>query len=168
MNMYGYAFYRRNSGCRLLYSLTGFDYRCLIFGEKSLHTFINRLITDQPDYVIGFGVYGGRDQDKLRIETVCRNTFGRKPVIEGGPPELLMKPFIHPTLNLKNAKWMGNSWCNRSSYEITNQKARGQLSSAFTFIHVPKKITEGHIYDLQSQIDSLLQGEFVIPAEGVL
>lgn len=30
---------------------------------------------EQPGYILGLGVYSGKDQDKIRIETKCTNQF---------------------------------------------------------------------------------------------
>lgn len=68
--IYGFAFSGLSS---LLYRLKEIDCCYLIFGEASINKYIEFLLHDQPEYIIGLGLYSGKDQDKIRIETLCSN-----------------------------------------------------------------------------------------------
>lgn len=79
--------------------------------------------------VVGMGDYGGRDNDKLRIETKCNNKFRNK-ILTG---KLQLTPFLKPGVNAKYAEGIGNSFCNLISHLMINR-----TRSEYAFIHIPK------------------------------
>lgn len=84
--------------------------------------------------VLGLGEYGGRDSDKIRIETVCKNRFRNNDIILRGQDTIAITAFIKPNTNMKLAQGMGNSWCNKTSYLIRHSFP----DIAFSFLHIPK------------------------------
>jgi pyrrolidone-carboxylate peptidase len=94
--IFGFAFTRRNISCRTLYALKNLDSRYLLWGQKSIDKYSEFLLEHQPDHILGLGIYTGRDQTKIRIETKCSNIF-KKQFIEGNSQkELEIKPFLKP------------------------------------------------------------------------
>jgi hypothetical protein len=99
---------------------------------QALDTFIAQTDFTRYDYVLGCGMYSGRGEQALRIETRCSNQF-RKVI---SPIERLAIPyFLHPDTSIVLAASICNSWCNRISYQIL-QKAPG---TAYSFVHIPKR-----------------------------
>ena len=102
--------------------------------------YLDMLIHDQPDCVLGLGTYSGVDQDKIRIETICTNQF-RNNVINGDTHKKTeINHFLLPTENMKYASAIGNSYCNLVSWKIMQLINQEKLESQYTFLHVPRKI----------------------------
>ncbi len=140
MSIHVFAFTRRNISCQTLYGVDGFDHRTLLWGVASIDRFVQKLLADQPDYILGMGIYGGRDREHIRIETTCFNKFRRKEIMPGAPEKLDIPYFVQPTETSILAKSIGNSWCNLVSWKIVEQIIKGDLKSRFTFLHLPKRM----------------------------
>jgi pyrrolidone-carboxylate peptidase len=158
MRVYGFAFTRRNISCQTLYSVEGFTHRTLLWGEVSIDRYVQKLLLDQPEYILGMGIYGGRDREHIRIETTCFNKFRRKEIMPGAPEQFEIPYFVKPTEISIIAKSIGNSWCNLVSWKITEQIMRGDLKSKFTFLHLPKRmdlnLTTTEVNSIFVQLDS--------------
>jgi hypothetical protein len=100
--------------------------------HEAIADLINNIRSLKPKRVLGLGDYNGRDQDKLRIETICNNKFRNQVLKENN---LEIKPFLKPLNRSKYAKGLGNSWCNLVSLKIVNSKV---ADLEYCFIHVPK------------------------------
>ena len=83
-------------------------------------------------FVLGLGQYSGKDKDKLRIETICKNKFRNKLIDINGKSEYLISTQINPGVESKNACGIGNSYCNLLSYLIASK------NNNYAFIHIPK------------------------------
>jgi len=142
--IYGFAL---GSTGRLLYRLKNIDC-CYLIYPNNLDHYLNMLLHDQPPYILGLGFYSGIDQDQIRIETICTNQFRNDFIDDNKQIEIEIKPFInHLDDYMKYSKAIGNSYCNRTSYEVMKLINRGQLKSQYTFLHVPKT------FDFRTAID---------------
>ncbi len=98
------------------------------------------LMNDKPKYILGLGVYTGRDQDKIRIETKCTNQFRNNVIEEKTIEEIDINYFLTPSISSKYATAIGNSYCNLVSWKIMRLIETKQLQSQYTFLHVPKSM----------------------------
>jgi pyrrolidone-carboxylate peptidase len=148
--IYGFAF----GGVRnLLYRLKEITCCYLVFGETSIEKYMKFLLHDQPEYILGLGSYSGVDQDKIRIETVCTNKFRNGFVAGGSLVETPIRNFLYENEVMKEAKGLGNSWCNYISWKIVYLIEQRQLKSMYTFLHIPKTFKH---WSADKQIDSAL------------
>jgi pyrrolidone-carboxylate peptidase len=100
--------------------------------EDSIKKFVDQLKPIQPEFILGLGQYTGRDQDKIRIETVCTNKF-KNQIIENKLEILSINPFLTPNSLAKFSRGMGNSYCNLVSFLI-----KKNIDCQYTFLHLPK------------------------------
>lgn len=99
---------------------------------ESIGYFIATTNFSQYEHIIGLGMYPGRDQNKIRIETECTNQFrNNKENLE----KLNIPYFIQPNEHMKLAKSIGNSWCNLVSYRLI----KAVPDTRYTFLHIPKR-----------------------------
>jgi pyrrolidone-carboxylate peptidase len=98
------------------------------------------VLHDQPDYILGMGIYSGKDQDAIRIETVTTNKFRNDPIEKDvADDHLKINYFLKPTdHDVKLASGMGNSWCNLISWKIMRLIMNKKLASQYSFLHIPK------------------------------
>jgi len=117
----------------------GINYQ-VIFGHP--RSFANKYIKNNVyDLIIGLGDYFG-DGEKIRIETVARNVYGKESIyplapikIELNLPEIEM---YEPTI-FEITENMGSYNCNWIAFEtqlIINKK---QLKTKHLFLHLPKR-----------------------------
>lgn len=126
----------------LLYRLKNIDCCYLVF-PNNLDMYLDMLIHDQPDYVLGLGSYSGVDQDKVRIETICTNQFRNNLIDSNTPQKMEINPFLQPTNKMKYASAIGNSYCNLVSWKIMqliNQKGSSPNTLSFMF---PERLNHG-------------------------
>ncbi len=105
--------------------------------SQAIQEYIDQLIITQPQYILGLGQYTGRDQDKLRIETICTNKF-RSTVLGNS---LITKPlssFLKPSQHTKYAHALGNSFCNLISYYLVTAINQNTVHAQYSFLHIPK------------------------------
>ncbi len=50
--------------------------------STQIESLLNNIYIEQPGFVLGHGQYSGRDQDKIRIESVCKNRFRNQVICE--------------------------------------------------------------------------------------
>jgi hypothetical protein len=100
-------------------------------------------------HILGLGAYSGRDQDKLRIETVCTSQFRNS---KDNLQTLAIPYFLQPNEHMKLAKGMGNSWCNYVSHQLLSATSHAH----YTFLHIPKsyEITSAG-YAIRAQLLSI-------------
>lgn len=121
----------------ILYDLHHINSSYIIYPNNINH-YLKILDADRPQYVLGLGRYTGRDKDRIRIETLCNNRYG-KSFIEGDSYcTKEMKPYISPNGDFKYAYSLGYSWCNYISWKITELINSKRLVMKYTFLHVPK------------------------------
>lgn len=134
--IYGFAL---GSTGGLLYRLKNINC-CYLVYPNNLDMYLDMLMRDQPQYILGLGSYSGVDQEKIRIETLSSNQF-RNGSVEGNKyVEVEIKPFLLPTKIMKYANAIGNSYCNQTSWQIMKLINQGKLTSQYTFLHIPKSI----------------------------
>lgn len=138
MAIYAFAFQKWNIGVRVLYRLNNIDH-CYPVWPNNFSRYLDMLIHDQPEYVLGLGSYPGRDQDHIRIETVCTNRFGNGFLAGNILQTRQINSFIPLLPGFKLADNLGTFWCNRASWEITGLIQSGKLSARFAFLHLPQK-----------------------------
>jgi hypothetical protein len=98
-----------------------------------IEKFIESTDFNEYDYILAMGMYSGRDQDRIRIETECSSRFRNT----GSNEEKIRVPyFMQATNGMKFAKGIGNSWCNRLSYKILSKSP----DCYYTFLHIPKSL----------------------------
>jgi pyrrolidone-carboxylate peptidase len=110
------------------------DKKYVFSSEKAIFRFIEN--TDFSDYthVICMGMYGGRDQSVLRLETACSSKFRARDELN---EVVKLEPFIVPTDGIKLATGIGTSYCNLLAFCMTRKLRNDQK---FTFIHIPKRM----------------------------
>jgi len=153
MQIYGFAF-GKNLSAFVLWRLKNIDCCYQIF-PNNLDRYLQMILHDQPEYILGLGVCSGVDQDKIRIETKCSNQF-RNDFIEGNKfEETLISPYLKPSILTKYAEGIGNSYCNLVSWRIMQLILQKKLRSQYTFLHIPKSLG---MTTLVKEIDSLIRG----------
>lgn len=148
-----YAFVLTNGLGRILYKLKAPDHCYIVWSNNSEH-YLRILLHDQPDHILGMGLYSGVDQDAIRIETVTTNRFRNNPIDSSteSPNSLEINSFIKPTGYSKFASGLGNSWCNLISWKIMRLITSGKLKSQYTFLHIPKKLPTHRIVEILEQM----------------
>jgi len=117
----------------------GINYQVILGHPKS---FINKYLrNDEYDLIVGLGDFYG-DGEKIRIETIARNVYGRETIyplapikIELSLPEIEM---YEPTV-FEITENMGTYNCNLVAFEtqlIINKK---NLKTRHLFLHLPKR-----------------------------
>jgi len=101
-----------------------------------IDNFVKVIVTQNPKYIIGLGMYSGRDIDKLRMETLCNNRFGNT-ITHTIFNEYSINKFFKESSYIKESKGIGNSYSNYISYQIMNRVQQKKLDSQYTFIHIP-------------------------------
>lgn len=158
MRTFGFAFGKENISSRVLWRLKNIDCCHQVFGESSIGKYMEFLLRNKPEYILGLGVYSGKDQNKIRIETLCTNKF-RNELREGSTlKKSAINPFLEPSENSKYASGIGNSYCNLTAWKITKLIKEEKLSSQFTFLHIPEKMKTWFVI---KEIDKIL-GKFLV------
>lgn len=139
MQIYGFAFGKANVSVYTLWQLKNINCCYQVF-PNNFESYLRFLLHNKPEYILGLGVYSGRDQGKIRIEKVCTNKF-RNDFIEGDSlAEIKIKPYLQPSQNSKFAQGIGNFYCNLISWKIMKLINEKRLASKYTFLHIPKKM----------------------------
>lgn len=148
-----YAFALTNSLGRILYKLKIPDHCYIVWGNNIDH-YLDNLLHDQPQYILGIGEYSGIDQDAIRIETVTTNKFRNDPIeTTAAGKSLGINYFLKPIGNdVKLASGLGNSWCNLVSWKIMRLITNGKLKSQYTFLHIPKKLPSYQTVEIIEQM----------------
>ncbi|MBD3329346.1 hypothetical protein GF357_02520 [Candidatus Dojkabacteria bacterium] len=143
--LYGFAFQKRNISCRTLYNLKQVDARYLLWGAKSMDAYIERrLLPDQPDHILGMGVFYGNVKHQVRIETKFCNKFKNK-LLDG--VQQIESVEIDPFLKIPDEETdciysdnLTTSYCNLISWKIVKLIEEGKLRSKYCFLHIPKRM----------------------------
>ena len=136
-SIYAFAF-AGNISSKVLYRLKSTDCSFLAY-PNNIDFYLKMLLHDQPRYILGMGVYSGKDQESIRIETTTNNKFRNEkiePLLEADET-LTLKNFLIPTEGAKLASGLGNSWCNLVSWKIMQLINQKLLSSKYSFLHIP-------------------------------
>ena len=118
----------------------GINYQ-IIFGHP--RTFANKYIkNDEYSLIIGLGDFYG-DGEKIRIETIARNVYGKESIyplapikIELSLPEIEM---YEPTM-FEITENMGTYNCNWIAFETQLIINKRKLSTKHLFLHLPKRV----------------------------
>lgn len=137
--VFGFAF-KPNFTSGLLCKIKNIDTCYLVHGQKSIDGYTGWLYQVQPKYILGLGMYTGRDQGKIRIETVCTNSFRNYPIESIAAQRIEIEPFLEPLKNSKYSKGMGNSYCNYASWQIMREIQKSALNTRYTFLHIPREM----------------------------
>jgi len=124
---------------RYLPQSLGINYQ-VIFGHP--RSFVNKYIrNDEYDLIFGLGDYWG-EGEKIRIETVAKNIYGKEPIYPLAPIKLeLSLPEIEmyePTV-FEIAENMGTYNCNYVAFEIQLSINKRKLNTKQVFLHLPKR-----------------------------
>ncbi|GEM_PF-2300452 len=104
---------------------------------ESIALFLRKIQTIQSRFILGLGMYSGRDRDKLRMETICSNRF-RNSILGNTVKYWKINYFLKPNADVKPASGIGNSYCNYISFQIGTLIQKQNLDLHYTFIHIPK------------------------------
>lgn len=151
-----YAFVLTNSLGKLLYKLRTPDH-CYLVWSNNIDHYLNILLHDQPEFILGMGVYSGVDQDAIRIETITTNKF-QNDLIETNIElkSLSINYFLKPDdSDVKLASEVDNSLWNLISWKIMRLINNGSLKSRYTFLQIPKQFPS---YEAVSFIEQMLSG----------
>ena len=108
----------------------GADLRLVIASsDKGIDRAINYIAEQKPARVLALGMYAGKDSAQCRLELSCSSRFRN----QGTRKKWRLNSWLN-SMTLKPANGMGNSWCNKLSYEVTRKYS--QLP--FSFVHIPK------------------------------
>lgn len=118
----------------------GINYQ-IIFGHP--RSFVNKYIrNDVYDLIIGLGDFYG-DEEKIRIETVARNVYGKESIyplapikIELSLPEIEM---YEPSI-FEITENMGTYNCNWIAFETQLILNKRKLKTKHLFLHLPKRV----------------------------
>jgi hypothetical protein len=147
--IYGFAL---GSTGRLLYQLRNISC-CYLVYPNNLDMYLDMLIHDQPQYILGLGSYSGVDQDKIRIETICSNQFRNDFIDSNHYVEAEIHPFLTPNSLMKFTSAIDNSYCNVASWKIMLLIQKEKLQSQYTFLHIPKSMKP---WEVCAEIDNAL------------
>lgn len=143
--IYGFALSGRTS--RILYKLRQIDC-CYIVSPNNIEQYLEMLIHDQPEYILGLGTYSGVDQDKIRIETICTNQFRNEYLDSDIKQQVDINPYLQSSSVFKYTNAIGNSHCNLVSWKIMQLINSSKLKSKYTFLHIPKNMNPGGIREI--------------------
>lgn len=152
-----YAFALTNSLGKLLYKLKTPDH-CYLVWSNNIDHYLNILLHDQPEFILGIGVYSGVDQETIKIETVTTNQFHNNPIEDTTEisNNLPINYFLKPNVSdVKLASEVDNSLWNLISWKIMRLINKKLLKSKYTFLHIPKQFPS---YKAASLIEQMLSG----------
>jgi hypothetical protein len=150
--IYAFAFSKRNISAATLWGLKHINHRYQVW-PNNLDRYLDLLLHDQPAYVLGLGLYSGRDREKIRIETKCTNKLSRGYSEGNKLIEVPLNPFLVPSGGSKYGQRMGNSLCNLTSWKIMKLVNSGRLRSRYTFLHLPKTMKTPRVV---AEVDKML------------
>ena len=102
--------------------------------KKVIESFVNTTNLSSYDYILGLGVYSGRDQYQIRIEKTCSSQFRNN---RENYTKLNIPYWITPNSEIKYSDGIGNSYCNLLSFEILKK----HTDAKYTFLHIPKNFS---------------------------
>ncbi|MBP7057263.1 hypothetical protein KBB08_02120 [Candidatus Gracilibacteria bacterium] len=125
-----------------------------VLTEANLDSYLRVVVRDQPQHIIGLGIYTGKDQEAIRIETTAKNQFRNMTIESTAAIEEIIEQssFLTPITGTKITTSMGNSWCNLISWKIMRIIKDGSLKSQFTFLHIPKTFPQSQAIMLINQM----------------
>lgn len=101
----------------------------------------------KPSKVLGVGSYSGVDRDNIRLEKFCSDRFRNV----GNGTRIPLNNWARAHGHIKPTTNIGNSWCNKLSWEITNKFP----DIPYSFLHIPKTYSKTQaVTDIQLLIDS--------------
>lgn len=127
----------KNTNSEMILSVLNSEHTDCILVDKNVNSLLTYIMLNAPNQILGIGEYSGRDQDKIRIETVCRNKFRNTIIHTNQPNEITFKNILPTDQYFKRGVGMGNSWCNLMSFEINSTFP----DINFTFLHIPKSLS---------------------------
>ena len=146
MNIFAFAF-KENISSEVLKKINIREKHFVRSNKKDIKDLMKKLAEKQPSYILGLGMYGGVDKNKLRIETHYSENGKKVPI----------NYFLTPGRVTKLASGIGNSYCNTVSLSIMKVIKVGRLNSRYTFVHIPKSF---QISKAVLEIEKMLTGSF--------
>lgn len=124
---------------RYLPQSLGINYQ-VIYGHPKI--FINKYLrNDEYDLIVGLGDFYG-EGEKIRIETIARNVYGRETIYPLAPIKMeLSLPEIEmyePTM-FEITENMGTYNCNLVAFESELIINKRKLKTKHLFLHLPKR-----------------------------
>lgn len=134
---------------KILESLKWFDHKVILSWSDitPLEPFIEKY-----DLIIGVWDYSWVDQKQVRVESFCTNKR-RNQMVDSN--ELLKYSLFIPAglgNSFKIGKWMGNSYCNNACYKLVQIIVKMKSKARVVFLHIPKWINRGLIWNKIQQI----------------
>ncbi|MFC1710485.1 hypothetical protein ACFL0F_02400 [Patescibacteria group bacterium] len=145
MKIVGFAF-KNNISSEVLQNLKLKRKHFVTSEHEAIKNFVNKLITEKPDYILGLGMYSKKDKNKLRIETHYSKDIKRYSI----------SYFLSPGKNTKLTNGIGNSYCNHISLLIMESIKNKKLNSKYTFVHIPKTFqTNKAVLEIEEMLSKL-------------
>ncbi|MBI2357146.1 hypothetical protein HYV12_03815 [Candidatus Dojkabacteria bacterium] len=156
MQIYGFAFSLHNISTRTLYKLDNIDHRYLIF-RNNINRYLEILRNENPEYILGLGIYS-RKSDNLHLETECHNVFQHRLFMYNKEVVYKIDSFLKGDKLLKQSNTIGSYMCNMVSFKIMDMISKGEITSKFSFIHIPKNIENGMVIEeIDRELKDLLR-----------
>lgn len=115
------------------------NYSSTTEGIAACESLYKRVLTGNYKFIVGVGVYSAR-QFKIKIETVAKNKFRNDTITSDAIEEYPISSFFQDSPLISKFSFstkMGNSWCNKTSFEIAHLIVTHHLQSQNGFIHIP-------------------------------
>lgn len=132
MNIIWFSFANTDS-VQILKQLDDLDFSYIATNDSDYKV----ILETKPDIIIWLWDYTGRDQQELRFESYCTNKF-RNSLIDWDNIQKYMLYIPKTRLAYKVWRWMGNWYCNRACFLLSNLIHDSKHWSKIIFIHIPK------------------------------
>lgn len=136
MNISSFSFCKTRSQW-ILYKTQWQDSCYLVYGSNTSHYEIF-LYHEKPDLIVWLWDYTGVDQDNLRIESYCTNSF-RNDTVDGWPQiqfPLYVPEFVPEWFKAWKGMW--NWFCNNTCYKLLKWIEWNSPDTKLLFIHIPE------------------------------
>jgi len=108
-----YGFSLNYIGTKALYKLKLLDC-CYIVYSNNIDHYLNMLLHDQPEFILGLGGYSGGQQNDIKVEA-----------------------FSKPLNEANYSPKFGNALCSLISWKITQLINQKTLRSKYAYLHIP-------------------------------
>lgn len=133
---YGFAV---SGAGRILYQVRNLDCCYLVF-PNNVDMYLDMLIHDQPEYILGLGSCSDIDQRLIGIETICSNQYKGLLVAGDAYQKVAIKPFLEPNSQMAYVSTIESSYANVVSWKIMQLIKQQTLKSRYTFLTIPRTI----------------------------
>lgn len=142
MSIYGFAF-DGNISSEVLARLKNLDHKQLLDKNESIGRYLEFLLCNQPQYILGLGQYTGSFKGKIKIEARCFNRYGTNKInpLVDFESAVDIKPYVAAEKSFVYSNKIGRSYCNLISWKIMELINGGKLNSKYSFLHIPKTMS---------------------------